>query len=75
MTPDELLAAYDAQLRARVPDRLPEGETVERDGPLLRFSGGAGQGWVLYRDLVGLDGAALEELIARQVSFFIASLA
>jgi hypothetical protein len=68
--PDELLAAFDAQLRARVPDRLPEGEIVERDGPLVRFSGGPGRGWVLYRDLDGLEGAALDALIARQIEVF-----
>ena len=68
--PDELLIAYDTQLRARVPDRLPAGETVEHDGPLLRFSGGPGGGWVLYRDLGGIEGAALDELIARQIELF-----
>lgn len=62
--------AYDAQIRARVPERLPAGERVERDGPLLRFFGGAGQGWILYRDLAGLEDAELDELIARQVEFF-----
>jgi GNAT superfamily N-acetyltransferase len=66
----ELLAAYDAQVRARVSDRLPRGVTVERDGPLLRFLGLAGRGFVLYRDLGGLDGAELDELIARQVRAF-----
>jgi GNAT superfamily N-acetyltransferase len=70
LVPDALLTAYDAQLRARVPDRLPEGEIVEWDGPLVRFSGGPGGGWVLYRDLAGIEGAALDELIARQVSVF-----
>jgi GNAT superfamily N-acetyltransferase len=67
---DDLLIAYDTQLRARVPDRLPAGESVERDGPLLRYSGGPGGGWVLYRDLAGIEGTALDELIARQVAFF-----
>jgi GNAT superfamily N-acetyltransferase len=43
---------------------------VEQDGPVLRFSGAPGQGWVLYRDLGGLDGAELDDLIARQVEFF-----
>jgi GNAT superfamily N-acetyltransferase len=71
--PTELLAAYDAQLRDHVPDRLPRGATVERDGPLLRFFGlfGVGnRGFVSYRDLEGLDGAGLDELIARQVRVF-----
>jgi len=54
-----------------MPDRLPEGETAERDGPVVRFYGGPGeQGWVLYRDLDGLEGEALDELIARQVDFY-----
>ena len=66
----ELLAAYDAQVRDRVPDPLPRGATVERDGPLLRFLGLAGRGFVVYRDLGGLDGADLDELIARQVHTF-----
>lgn len=67
---DDLLAAYDAQLRARVPEPLPEGVRVERDGPLLRFFDPRGRGWVIYRDLGGIEGAALDELIARQVRAF-----
>ncbi len=68
----ELLARYDAELRGHVPDRLPRGVEVERDGPLLRFVGFAGGGFVGYRDLGGLDGAELDELIARQVRIFAA---
>jgi len=71
MSEADLLAAYDAQLRGRVPEQLPEGEVAERDGPVVRHYGGpGGQGWVLYRDLDGLEGDALDELIARQVDFF-----
>jgi GNAT superfamily N-acetyltransferase len=66
----ELLAVYDAQVRDRVPDPLPRGVTVERDGPLLRFFGLAGRGFVVYRDLGGLEGADLDELITRQVRVF-----
>ena len=66
----ELLAAYDAQVRDRVPDPLPNGVTVERDGPLVRFLGMAGRGFVVYRDLDGLDGAELDASIARQVHVF-----
>jgi hypothetical protein len=64
------LAAYDAQLRDRVPELLPSGVTVERDGPLLRFLGLAGRGFVVYRDMGGLEGAELDELISRQVEVF-----
>jgi GNAT superfamily N-acetyltransferase len=66
----ELLAAYDAQVRDRVPDPLPRGVTVERDGPLLRFFDLGGRGFVVYRDLHGVEGADLDELIARQVDVF-----
>ena len=66
----ELLAAYDGQLRLNVPSRLPEGVTYERDGPLLRWHGAAGRGFVLYRDLGELEGGDLDELIARQVRVY-----
>ncbi|GAA1749918.1 GNAT family N-acetyltransferase [Luedemannella helvata] len=67
-----LLAEYDAHLRAHVPDPMPEGGRVETDGPLLRFVGLDNQGFVTYRDLGGLDGDALDELIARQRDYFAA---
>src|SRR3954464_10352862 len=66
----ELLAAYDAQIRDRVPELLPRGVAVERDGPLVRFLGLAGRGFVVYRDLGGLEDEELDELIARQVEVF-----
>jgi GNAT superfamily N-acetyltransferase len=69
-TAAELLAAYDSQLRGSVPNPLPEGWSVEGDGPIVRFRMGSGRGWILYRDLGGLDGAELDELIARQVRAF-----
>jgi hypothetical protein len=65
-----LLNCYDAQLRAVVPDPLPEGIRVERDGPLLRFIGRGHGGGIVYRDLDGVEGAELDELIARQVRVF-----
>jgi GNAT superfamily N-acetyltransferase len=68
-TADDLLAAFDAQ-RARMPPRLPEGAVAERDGPLLRITGRPRGGFVEYRDLGGLEGAALDALIARQVQFY-----
>jgi GNAT superfamily N-acetyltransferase len=65
-----LLGAYDAQLRAHVHDRLPDRVRVERDGPLLRTVGFGGRGMVEYRDLDGLDGGEIDDLIARQVRVF-----
>jgi len=67
-----LLAAYDAQLRVRIPDPLPAGVEVERDGPVLRFLGLQGHGFVLYRDLTGLAGREIDSLIVRQVEAFAA---
>jgi ribosomal protein S18 acetylase RimI-like enzyme len=66
----KLLAAYDAQIRTHLSDPLPRGVQAERDGPLVRVFGLGDRGFVLYRDLDGLDGADLDELIARQVRVF-----
>jgi GNAT superfamily N-acetyltransferase len=68
--PSTLLAAYDAQLRAHVPDPLPAGASVEGDGPLLRFVGMDGGGFVTYVNLDGLAGEDLDALISRQRDFF-----
>lgn len=65
-----LREAYDNQLKAWVPDPLPAGVTVERDGPLVCILGLDRGGFLGYRDLGGLTGAALDELIARQVEVF-----
>lgn len=68
--PVALLAEYDAQLRGVEPERMPEGIRLERDGPLLRYVGFGHGGWVDYRDLGGLEGPDLDDLIARQVRLF-----
>jgi GNAT superfamily N-acetyltransferase len=67
-SPEDLLRAYDDQLRAKPPDVLIEGEAVENDGPLLRLTGGPAGSFILYRDLGGLEGPELDALIARQVA-------
>ena len=64
-----LLAAYDAQVRTALATREPDGVNFDWDGPLLR-STGAHRGFVCYRDLAGLSGAALDELIGRTCAFF-----
>jgi GNAT superfamily N-acetyltransferase len=67
---DELLIAYDRQLRAHVPEPLPLGVHVERDGPLVRTLGLEHGGFVDYGDLAGLDGPELDALIERQIAVF-----
>ena len=63
-----LLAAYD-EVHAR-PRPVPPRGRAERDGPLVRTTGWPRGGLIEYRDLGGLEGAALDELIARQVRIF-----
>ena len=67
-----LLAAYDAQLRANPPDKLPEGARAERDGPLVRYIGFPHGGFVDYRDLGEIRDDQVDALIARQVQVFAA---
>jgi len=66
----ELLEAYNAQCRAHAHEPRPANVESTRDGPLLRTTGFGGQGWVEYRDLHGLEGDSLDELIQRQIAFF-----
>ncbi|MFF4881083.1 GNAT family N-acetyltransferase [Micromonospora sp. NPDC000668] len=65
-----LRTAYDNQLRPEIPDPVPAGVTVERDGPLVRIIGLDAGGFLTYRDLGGLTGDELDALIARQVELF-----
>ncbi|MET7708397.1 GNAT family N-acetyltransferase [Micromonospora sp. NPDC005413] len=65
-----LRTAYDNQLRPEIPDPVPAGVTVERDGPLVRIFGLDAGGFLTYRNLAGLTGDALDDLIARQVQLF-----
>jgi GNAT superfamily N-acetyltransferase len=72
MTADarELLARFDDQLRIESGSTLPRGASLVEDGPLQRIVGLGGRGFVGYRDLGDLDGAALDALIARQIRCF-----
>jgi GNAT superfamily N-acetyltransferase len=53
-----------------VPAPLPDGVRAERDGPIVRIIGWPRGGFVDYRNLGGLEGADLDELIMRQVRVF-----
>ncbi|WP_433824357.1 GNAT family N-acetyltransferase [Actinoplanes sp. CA-015351] len=63
-----LLAAYDAQMRMP-PGAVPAGVTHEYDGPVLRVVG-AHVGRVRAPRDIGVTGAALDRLIARQRDYF-----
>ncbi|MDT9696371.1 GNAT family N-acetyltransferase [Streptomyces sp. P17] len=65
-----LLAAYDDQMRG-APPNPPAGVTYEQDGPLLRVVGGF-RGFVSGPRSLGVHGADLDRLIARQRDFFAA---
>jgi hypothetical protein len=67
VTPDELRAAYDDQLRTDA--EMARATEVVREGPLLWAVFDHG-GFVSYRDLAGVEGEALDELIDRTVRHF-----
>lgn len=62
-----LLEAYDAQLRREA--EVFTATEVTLDGPLVRARFERG-GFVSYRDLDGLTGSALDDLILRTVAYF-----
>ncbi|MCF6376101.1 GNAT family N-acetyltransferase [Nocardioides KLBMP 9356] len=67
MTPDELRAAYDDQLRTDA--EMARARGVTRIGPLLCAVFDHG-GFVSYRDLGGTGGEALDELVEQVVAHF-----
>jgi GNAT superfamily N-acetyltransferase len=72
LDPAKLLAVYDDQLRTWMPDQPPAGTVIERVGPLTRVTEPGQRGFIGYRDLGGLDGQALDALIAEQRDFYAA---
>lgn len=65
---EDLLAVYDQQMRQEPPD-LPPGVWREQDGPVLRVVG-RHQGFISAPRDVGVRGAGLDRLIARQRDYF-----
>ena len=62
----ELLARYDTQLRARLPEHAPVGAVVEHDGPFIRTHYGT-NGAVEHRALSCLDRG--ESITRRREAF------
>jgi GNAT superfamily N-acetyltransferase len=69
--PVALLAAYDAQLRSERASSLPPAARIDRDGPVVRVTG-LHRGFVSTARDLGVRGAELDELIARQRDWFAA---
>jgi hypothetical protein len=69
LDPAALLAVYDGKLRAYTPERVPAGYTIDQVGPLSRWTGPR-SGFIVYRDLGGLEGRELDALIAEQIAHF-----
>ena len=67
-TVDALLAVYDQQMRGLEPTP-PAGVRYERDGPLLRAVG-VRRGYISGPRDIGVTGAELDRLIARQRDYF-----
>ena len=67
MTPDELLTAYDDQLRTDA--EMARAREVTRIGPLLCAVFDHG-GFVSYHDLGGTDGDELDDLVERVVAHY-----
>jgi GNAT superfamily N-acetyltransferase len=67
LDPVALRDVYDAQLRVFMPANLPEGMTLDTDGPLVRVTE-PDSGFVVYRSLAGVDD--VDGLIARTRDHF-----
>ncbi|MEU6799149.1 GNAT family N-acetyltransferase [Nonomuraea wenchangensis] len=67
---DDLLAAYDQQMRG-APPHPPAGVSYEQDGPVLRIVGQF-RGFISAPRDVGVRGGELDRLIIRQRDYFAA---
>jgi GNAT superfamily N-acetyltransferase len=67
----EMLHLYDVHVRAAEASGMPSHVVVEHDGPVLRISG-LHRGFLSTGPDLGVDGAELDALIARQRDFFAA---
>lgn len=70
MTPEDLLAVYDAEVRGSFPHRMPPGWSGEQDGPLTRCLTGRAGFAMLTEPAADLSEAELAELVDRTTAFF-----
>jgi GNAT superfamily N-acetyltransferase len=72
VTPDELLRAYDDEVRGSFPDHLPSGWSGEQDGPVMRCLTGRA-GFVMIADASAeLEEGELRGIVQRTVAHFAA---
>jgi ribosomal protein S18 acetylase RimI-like enzyme len=67
-TPEQLLAAYDQQLRTDA--ETPSALSVERLGPLRLVTFLGGRGFITYRDLGGADADANWRLVSEALAHY-----
>jgi GNAT superfamily N-acetyltransferase len=70
MTPEELLAVYDDEVRGSFPARMPPGWSGEQDGPLMRCLTGRAGFVMLTERADRLSDADLRGLVDRTAVFF-----
>jgi hypothetical protein len=65
---DDLLAAYDTQLRTEA--ETPSALRVDRLGPLRLVTFAGGRGFVTYADLAGAEAATIRSWVAEALEYF-----
>ena len=65
---DDLLAAYDTQLRTDA--ETPSAIRVDRLGPLRLVTFGGGRGFVTYADLAGADAATIRGWVGDALAYY-----
>ena len=65
---DDLLAAYDAQLRTEA--ETPSAVRVDGLGPLRLVTFAGGRGFITYADLCGADAGTIRGWVAEALAYF-----
>ncbi|MDN5853294.1 MAG: GNAT family N-acetyltransferase, partial [Actinomycetia bacterium] len=68
MDPENLLKAYDEQLRTDA--ETPSALSVAREGPLRLVTFAGGRGFVTYQDLGGADADGIRALVAKALDHY-----
>ncbi len=69
-SPDELLSAYDVQLRTDA--ETPGAAAVTRHGPLRLVTFRGGRGFITYQDLAGADADTIAKIVPEALAHYVA---